>query len=156
MKDKILIREQCRNVILVVCDLDGTLLKDDKTLSLHTLEALRRARERGIFVTFCTARVPEMAQTYVKLAEVEGPFIACAGALIWDTVRKRNMYAGYTEPEETRARGSARKAGGRNGLLNIMPQPGRKAFRRFLSVIFLPPAIRKQKAGIYIKWRLIT
>ena len=102
MKDKILIREQCRNVRLVVCDLDGTLLKDDKTLSLHTLEALRRARERGIFVTFCTASVPEMAQTYVKLAEVEGPFIACAGALIWDTVRKRNIYAEYTDPEETR------------------------------------------------------
>lgn len=101
MKDEIQFRENCRNIKLIVCDLDGTLLKDDKTLSAYTLDVLRRVRKKGIFITFCTARVPEMAQTYVKLAEVEGPFIACAGALIWDTVSSRNLYAEFVDPHET-------------------------------------------------------
>lgn len=103
MKNEFRIQDRCRDIRLIVCDLDGTLLRDDKTLSAYTLSVLRRARERGLTVTFCTARVPEMAQTYAKLVEVCGPFIACGGAVIWDTENFRSLYAELMEPADTKA-----------------------------------------------------
>jgi Cof subfamily protein (haloacid dehalogenase superfamily) len=94
-------RENCRNIRLVVCDLDGTLLRNEKTLSTYTLNVLRRAREKGIFVTFCTARIPEMSQSYVKLVELNGPFIACAGAVIVDASNLQRLYTDFADKNET-------------------------------------------------------
>jgi len=44
------------NVKMVVTDLDGTLLRDDKTISERTLSALRRCREKGLKVVYATGR----------------------------------------------------------------------------------------------------
>ncbi len=41
---------------VIVADLDGTLLRTDKTLSPRTLDVLRRCREAGVPVVFATAR----------------------------------------------------------------------------------------------------
>ncbi len=40
-----------RNIKLIVLDLDGTLLKSDKTVSVVTLDALEQARRAGIKAT---------------------------------------------------------------------------------------------------------
>ena len=41
---------------MLVTDLDGTLLRDDKTVSAITKDALRRCREAGIKVVYATGR----------------------------------------------------------------------------------------------------
>lgn len=41
---------------MIVTDLDGTLLRDDKTISLQTLSVLRQCREKGIKVVYATGR----------------------------------------------------------------------------------------------------
>ena len=45
-----------KNIKLVVTDLDGTLLKNDKTISAYTLEVLKECRNKGIKIGFATAR----------------------------------------------------------------------------------------------------
>jgi Cof subfamily protein (haloacid dehalogenase superfamily) len=71
-------------VRLIVCDLDGTLLNSEKNISPANIEAVRLARERGIFVTICTGRVPEMMEAYSRLLEIDGLFIAANGAVVAD------------------------------------------------------------------------
>jgi len=41
---------------MVVTDLDGTLLREDKTISERSLSALKQCRERGIKVVYATGR----------------------------------------------------------------------------------------------------
>ena len=41
---------------LIVTDLDGTLLRNDKSISKFTLETLERCRRQGILIAFATAR----------------------------------------------------------------------------------------------------
>ena len=41
---------------LILCDLDGTLLRSDKTISGKSAEALERCRAKGMLVGFSTSR----------------------------------------------------------------------------------------------------
>lgn len=43
-------------VSLVLLDLDGTLLRDNKTVSDYTLQVLGRCQQEGILIGFCTSR----------------------------------------------------------------------------------------------------
>jgi len=44
------------NIKMIATDLDGTLLRDDKSISERTLSALMRCRERGIKTVYATGR----------------------------------------------------------------------------------------------------
>ena len=81
-------------VRIIVCDLDSTLLNSQKLISKASLNAIRAARERGIFVTICTGRIPEMMEAYSRILEINGCFIAANGAAIADT---RNGAMPYLE-----------------------------------------------------------
>ena len=48
--------ERIMNIKLIAVDLDGTLLRDDKTISKRNIETLKKCRERGIKVVYATAR----------------------------------------------------------------------------------------------------
>ena len=41
---------------LILLDLDGTLLRSDKTVSDYTLDVLERCRAKGCKLAICTAR----------------------------------------------------------------------------------------------------
>ena len=41
---------------LILCDLDGTLLRTDKTISLKNINALENCRKKGILIGFSTSR----------------------------------------------------------------------------------------------------
>ena len=43
---------------LIACDLDGTLLRDDKTISEYSKMVLNKCKERGIYFVIATARSP--------------------------------------------------------------------------------------------------
>ena len=55
---------------MIVTDLDGTLLRDDKTVSDRTWSALSRCRERGIKVVFATGR--GLSATIVPFSPFDG------------------------------------------------------------------------------------
>jgi len=50
----------------VITDLDGTLLRTDKTLSVYTLDVMRKCHDKGIAVMAATARPERSILTYQK------------------------------------------------------------------------------------------
>jgi len=44
------------DIRMIVTDLDGTLLHENKTVSLHTVSVLKKCREKGIKVAYATGR----------------------------------------------------------------------------------------------------
>jgi Cof subfamily protein (haloacid dehalogenase superfamily) len=79
------IRQLGREIRMIVCDLDNTLLNSQKTISAANLLAVRSAQEQGIFVTVCSGRVHPMLEAYSRRLNIQGPLIASNGAVIYDT-----------------------------------------------------------------------
>ena len=50
-------------------DLDGTLLRSDKTISPRTLQALKDCQKRGIQIGICTNRGENRAQPFAELLD---------------------------------------------------------------------------------------
>jgi Cof subfamily protein (haloacid dehalogenase superfamily) len=72
-------------VRLVATDLDGTLLRDDGTVSRRTIGAVRAAQEAGIYVIPITGRPPRITWDVAKEAGL-GPIGVCSnGAALVDT-----------------------------------------------------------------------
>jgi hypothetical protein len=72
---------------VVACDLDGTLLRSDGTLSERTRRALAASEAAGALVVICTARPVRWVQ---PMADVIGgrPIAVCAnGGVVWDLQR---------------------------------------------------------------------
>ncbi|MGI8688396.1 MAG: Cof-type HAD-IIB family hydrolase [Thermomicrobiales bacterium] len=69
---------------LVATDLDGTLLRDDKTISARTIAALRRVREAGIALVLVTGRPPRRLKSVARELDVTGLAICCNGAIVYD------------------------------------------------------------------------
>ncbi len=69
---------------LVATDLDGTLLRDDKTISARTTAALRRVREAGIALVLVTGRPPRRLKIVAEKLNVTGLAICCNGAIVYD------------------------------------------------------------------------
>jgi len=69
---------------LVATDLDGTLLRDDKTISARTITALRRVREAGMALVLVTGRPPRRLKIVARELDVTGLAICCNGAMVYD------------------------------------------------------------------------
>lgn len=68
---------------LIVLDLDGSLLRSDKTISAYSCAVLRRMRECGHVLVFATARPPRAVAAVVP-AEFRDEFVVCYnGAQVW-------------------------------------------------------------------------
>lgn len=65
---------------LIICDLDDTLLRRDKTVSPHTLDVLRKCRERGILLGAATARSALNAARYID--EVSPDVVISSGGAL--------------------------------------------------------------------------
>ena len=81
-----------KDIRVIVCDLDGTLLNSGKRISEKNLKAIKAARAKGVFTTICSGRVPAMLEAYSKEICIEIPLIAANGGVIYDTLAARQMY----------------------------------------------------------------
>lgn len=70
------------NIKMIVTDLDGTLLRDDKTVSERTKSVLRSCHESGIKVVYATAR-SDSTDMLVSSDLIDGK-ITTNGALAYD------------------------------------------------------------------------
>ena len=84
---------------LLLFDLDGTLLRSDKTLSPRTLAALKRCREAGYLIGISTSRAVHNCMTFLPQVTPD-LFIASGGAVV--RFRGRNIYTAEFSAEETR------------------------------------------------------
>lgn len=88
-------------VRLLATDLDGTLLRDDLTLSPRTLAALRDAREAHVQTVPVTARPPRRVLALSKVLGLGGQVLCANGALVYDldldmVVRETRLAAALT------------------------------------------------------------
>jgi HAD superfamily hydrolase (TIGR01484 family) len=72
------------DVRLIAADLDGTLLRDDGTVSERTRRSIARAQEMGIVVVLVTARPPRILRVMAQDVGVSGLAICCNGAIVYD------------------------------------------------------------------------
>lgn len=77
---------------LLALDIDDTLTKESRTIPPRNLAAIRRAQEKGVFVTVATGR-GYLGSSYIwKEMGVEGGVINYGGAVINDTRSGEPMY----------------------------------------------------------------
>lgn len=78
---------------MLVMDMDGTLLKKDKTISQRNREALMEASKKGVKIVVCTGRIFASAVLYGEMIGVKTPIIASNGAYIREKDRDEVIYA---------------------------------------------------------------
>ena len=67
---------------LIVLDLDGTLLTDQKTISKRTKNTLLKAKENGHEVMIATGRPYRASEVYYKELSLSTPIVNFNGAFV--------------------------------------------------------------------------
>ncbi len=70
------------DIKLVACDMDGTLLNDDKEISKENIKAVKRLQDAGIYFVIATGRHDSMIKAYLDILGIEMPVISCNGAMV--------------------------------------------------------------------------
>ncbi len=73
--------------ILICTDLDGTLLKNDKTISSENIEAIEYFKREGGYFTFVTGRMPFFVSYALDTIKPNAPFGCINGAGLYDAVK---------------------------------------------------------------------
>jgi Cof subfamily protein (haloacid dehalogenase superfamily) len=78
---------------MLALDLDGTVLKNDKTISPRTLKSLKEAADRGVRIVPATGRVAKMVP--VELLRLPGTryILSSNGANVVDFKEKKTIYS---------------------------------------------------------------
>ncbi len=76
---------------LYVTDLDGTLLTREERVSAYSIEKLNGLIERGMLLTFATARSSGSAQGAVRGLHIHAPVILYNGGLIYNYDKKETL-----------------------------------------------------------------
>ena len=69
------------NIKMIVLDLDGTLLRDDKTISDITIAALQKCKAANIIISIATARFWIAAEKFIDILQPDYE-ITADGAII--------------------------------------------------------------------------
>ena len=83
---------------LLLFDLDGTLLRSDKTISNRTIIVLQACRDAGIMIGVCTARSQENAWSFIRELDPD-VLITSGGALV--KFKGEYIYRSEFSEEET-------------------------------------------------------
>lgn len=73
------------NYKLLAMDMDGTLLRDDKTISEQNLLAVRQAVKENIIVMLTTGRGMVNIAPYIEQLQLDTPIVALNGAEVWES-----------------------------------------------------------------------
>ncbi len=76
---------------LIALDMDGTLLREDKTISEKTKEAIKQAKDKGVKVVLASGRPIEGLQKYLKELDLIGDeqyVVSYNGAVVQNTGTK--------------------------------------------------------------------
>jgi len=68
---------------LLISDVDGTLVRNDKSLADATMAAVRQARDAGLPVTLISARPPSGLYWIADALDLDGPFGAFNGGVLF-------------------------------------------------------------------------
>ena len=80
------------NGMMIVTDMDGTMLTTDKQISKENLEAITRFRQNGGRFTVATGRSIPSLEHYVPLLHLDMPVILYNGGTIYDFNRREILW----------------------------------------------------------------
>ncbi|MCI9364347.1 MAG: HAD family phosphatase [Oscillospiraceae bacterium] len=72
---------------IVLLDIDGTLIDDERKISTNTKCLLERLEKQGIPVILCSERYPDGVEFFVHQANLHSPIVCYSGNLILDSNR---------------------------------------------------------------------
>lgn len=78
---------------LLVSDIDGTLVGEDKVVPPGVVAAVKAAQARGVRVCLATGRMWEAARPFVEVLGADPPVILFNGGLVYDFVSDRTLWA---------------------------------------------------------------
>jgi Cof subfamily protein (haloacid dehalogenase superfamily) len=87
---------------LICVDMDGTLLNSEKKISRRTVDAVKKAYEKGIHIAICTGRLFTSAEYYADLLGIKTPIISANGAYIREKDRDEVIYKSTLGKENCR------------------------------------------------------
>lgn len=105
------------NQKLLLFDLDGTLLRSDKTISRRTLDALSQCRNRGILIGVSTSRSEQNSLTFLR--ELEPDILIASGGAVIKFQGDYLFTAEFSEKETRRMIAIARKVCGQDCEITI-------------------------------------
>ena len=79
--------------ILICTDLDGTLLRNDGTISQENLDAIAYFKREGGYFTFITGRMPYYAMHVCEAIRPNVPFGCINGGGVYDHIAKKYIWA---------------------------------------------------------------
>ena len=86
--------------ILIISDLDGTLLTDEKTITQKNIGAIAKFRELGGRFTVATGRSTLSAEQYIDIVKCDTPTILFNGVVIYDFGTKKMIWNTYLQCEK--------------------------------------------------------
>ena len=84
---------------LIAFDLDGTLLRSDKSISPRTLQALHAAQERGVLLVPATGRLYRSLPEALLDEQLSRYFILVNGAQVYDAQEDKTLLTEELPPE---------------------------------------------------------
>jgi Cof subfamily protein (haloacid dehalogenase superfamily) len=87
---------------VVACDLDGTLLRSDGTVTERSRRAIAAVEGAGSLVVLCTARPARWMRPLADALGHRGLAICANGAVVWDLHREEIIECFELDPEVTR------------------------------------------------------
>lgn len=78
--------------VMIITDMDGTLLTDTKKINPIDLKAIEQFRKLGGMFTIATGRNQQSASQYFKELKIDCPVILYNGGMIYDVTYKKAIY----------------------------------------------------------------
>ena len=72
-----------KNIKMVVCDIDDTLVHKKLHLSADIINIIKKLKEKGIYFTFATGRMPYRVDVFEKEAALQIPYVANNGSILY-------------------------------------------------------------------------
>lgn len=76
-----------RNIKMVVCDIDDTLVHKELHLSKEIIQIIEKLKENEIYFTFATGRMPYRVEVFEKEAALQIPYVANNGSILYSDGR---------------------------------------------------------------------
>lgn len=81
-----------KNYQIIAVDMDGTLLKSDKTIHEDSIRDIRDAAEKGMQVVYCTGRALSEMQPYFAALPMMRYAVCYSGAIVYDCTENKCIY----------------------------------------------------------------
>lgn len=87
---------------LFITDLDGTLLRKDKSISEYTVKTLNQLIEKGYNISVATARSLSSAKSILEPLNLKLPIVLNNGGFIYDPITNENLVSNYMPTDVTK------------------------------------------------------